>query len=210
MACTTSNHSVPHYRTDPSDLVIPSSGATRTEIYKNKSIENDSLLEKWVNGIKQAEKTAASKYASKEELDSSRVVNIRFKISKDYAKLKAAIDFLSLHVATKTHDPSASIFKGILEMVLETDTEYPLSLKTAISGLKLASELVTISSDMDFYASPDDTVTFELYMEGKRATITQESRISVVISRKGSAPQIQKFPNTSEGIESLKEYIRAF
>jgi hypothetical protein len=210
MASTNLNYSIPHYRIDPLDLITPSSGSTGTEIYKRKNTEQQGLLNKWLDGIKQAKQTAASKYASRDDLDSSKVVNTQFKSQPDYGKSKAVIDLLTFVAKNRTQDQSTSIFKGILEMVLETDTEYPLSLRTAMSGLQLASELATISTDMDYYASPNDTLTFEIFLDGKRATITQEGRISVVISRKGSIPKAQKFPNTSEGIESLKEYIKAF
>jgi hypothetical protein len=116
---------------------------------------------------------------------------------------------LLLSQKKKADDPATDIYMGILEMVIDPDPEFPISIQAAMNALKLVSDLVSVTYDIDYYASPDDSITFELFYDGKRATIEQNHHISLVIS-KNEQVQISKFPNGSEGIENLKELIINF
>lgn len=107
-------------------------------------------------------------------------------------------------------DKSTQMFEKIISSTIKLpNSDYTISLQIGISSLHLATELITICRNIECYASPSDTFTFELYYDNKRATIVHGRDNSLVISRDNDM-EWESYSNSPKDIDRLKEKVIQF
>lgn len=106
-------------------------------------------------------------------------------------------------------DLGNDLFSKIIKCVSSKDDDYKIDFKTALSGMSLASELLTVSEEITCYASPGNTLTFELIFDGTRATVIHGKENALVIS-KGDTMEWENADNTPEGFQTLLNKIKTF
>jgi hypothetical protein len=155
-------------------------------------------------------KLFSKKFLEKILLDlPSKVANIYFGSPQRIDPVSILLRLFVLERKKKMNDRKTGLLLDILEKVNSTEDCHVLDSKIILSGLHLASELSDICETIDWYASPNNSLTFELLFDGKRATVIHGKMNSLVISNHDDMDWAS-YPNTPEGIEALKEKISNF
>lgn len=140
---------------------------------------------------------------------STKVVRTYFGSEHKQDFAAAMIRLLVLERKGKVSDQKTSFLLDIYSKVNSAENKHMVDSKTVSSGLYLASELFDVCNTIDWYASPNNTLTFELLFDGKRATVIHGKMNSLVISNQDDM-EWASYPITPEGIEQLKEKIKNF
>jgi len=133
-------------------------------------------------------------------------INYYGSIKNDYSDF--FINLLALE-RISNDDLGNDLFSKIIKCVNSKEDDYKIDFKTALSGMLLSSELLTVCEEITCYASPGSTLTFELIFDDKRATIIHGKENALVISG-GDTMEWEHTDNTPEGLQTLLNKIETF